>query len=559
MIKITEKEASKLPYSSSLFVEFNYKKEIVDILKTCDVFSYDNKTHIWEVPITSLHKLLDNLYTFDNIELNLLPDKKPKKQVDIKLPKYKIPLYKHQEEAVKFALSGMDKWLLLDDPGLGKSSTIIHIAEELLKAKKIEHALIICGFNILKTNWEKEIHKHSDLTCRILGKKISKTGKVNYGSIPERLIELKNKIEEQIIIINVESLRNEEIVKAINSGPNKFDLVVFDELQVLSSPSSQQAKGLLKIKSKYKIGATGTLLTSSPLNAYVPLKWIEAEHGTFTNFKYYFCRYGGPFKTDLIGYKHLDILQDQINEHSLRRKKELLDLPEKTIIDEYVDMDKAQEDFYLDIVNGIVSEADKVELKPAAVLSMVTRLREVTACPTILTTSNISSAKIDRACELVKEILSNNEKVVIFSMFKETLNVLMDKLSFGNPVLCTGDVKDDIVSKNIDNFQNDDIHKILLAVPKRLGAGVTLTRANYGIFIDVPWTMAEFQQAQDRIHRIGSNKKVFIYHLITNNTVDERVKEIVYTKGAISDYIVDSADIPPQLMGKLRNIIEELK
>ena len=149
-------------------------------------------------------------------------------------------------------------------------------------------------------------------------------------------------------------------------------------------------------------------------------------------------------------------------------------------------MDKAQEDFYLDIVNGIVSEADKVELKPAAVLSMVTRLREVTACPTILTTSNISSAKIDRACELVKEILSNNEKVVIFSMFKETLNVLMDKLSFGNPVLCTGDVKDDIVSKNIDNFQNDDIHKILLAVPKRLGAGVTLTRANYGIFIDVP-------------------------------------------------------------------------
>ena len=71
--------------------------------------------------------------------------------------------------------------------------------------------------------------------------------------------------------------------------------------------------------------------------------------------------------------------------------------------------------------------------------------------------------------------------------------------------------------------------------------------------------MAEFQQAQDRIHRIGSNKKVFIYHLITNNTVDERVKDIVYTKGAISDYIVDSADIPPQLMGKLRNIIEELK
>ena len=93
---------------------------------------------------------------------------------------------------------------------------------------------------------------------------------------------------------------------------------------------------MLKLdKAKYKIGLTGTLLISDPLDCYVPLKWIDAEKGTYTNYRYYYCSFGGPFGNVMVGYKNLDILKNQLNVCSLRRTKDILDLPEKTITHEF--------------------------------------------------------------------------------------------------------------------------------------------------------------------------------------------------------------------------------
>lgn len=72
-----------------------------------------------------------------------------------------------------------------------------------------------------------------------------------------------------------------------------------------------------------------------------------------------------------------------------------------------------------------------------------------------------------------------------------------------------------------------------------MGTGHTLTAANYAIFIDTPWTDADFQQASDRIYRIGQNKRVLIITLITKDTYDERVQEILDRKEMLSTYLVD--------------------
>ncbi len=128
------------------------------------------------------------------------------------------------------------------------------------------------------------------------------------------------------------------------------------------SPTSQQGKNLLKVnKAKHLIGATGTLLLNNPVDAYVPLKWIGAEHGTFTNFKYYYCNYTGQFNNILIGFRNLNILQDQIDKYSLRRTKDILDLPPKNIIHEIIEMEPAQAKFYNDLKEGIVKDSDVKE------------------------------------------------------------------------------------------------------------------------------------------------------------------------------------------------------
>lgn len=558
MIRIKEDITKKCPGETSLFVTFKYDANIVSIVKQCDGALYDKKNIQWEVPSSELSKLINQLNEYDDIELNLLSEKQVKNE-EILLSNFKTQPFPYQLDGIRYGLQkGHEQWLLTDAPGLGKSLQILYIAQELKKQKKIEHCLIICGINTLKTNWKKEIEKHTNLSCKILGERVNKKGIINYAGVKERLEDLKNPINEFFAITNIESLRNNDIIKAINSGKNNFDMIVLDEAHCCKTPSAIQTKNFLKLnKAKYKIAATGTLLTNSPLDAYVPLKWIGREKSNYTTFRYYYVNYGGPFNNEILGYKHTDILKEQLNKCSLRRTKDLLDLPEKNVIHEIVDMNDKQQLFYKNIVEGIVNQVDKVNITTTSLLAMVARLRQATACPSILTTENITSSKIERCKDLIDQIVSNDEKVVIYSTFKETLNILKNELSEYKVLLCTGDIKDNIISDSIEKFQNDNDYKIMLATWSKMGTGITLTAANNAIFIDCAWTQANNEQAEDRIHRIGSKKPVFIYYLWANNTIDMRVKELVEDKSLVANYVIDD-EVPVQLLERLKQIIVDL-
>ena len=124
--------------------------------------------------------------------------------------------------------------------------------------------------------------------------------------------------------------------------------------------------------------------------------------------------------------------------------------------------------------------------------------------------------------------------------------------------MITGDVSEVDIEINKKRFQEDSKYKVMLATCQKAGTGFTFTAASYAIFIDTPWTAAELGQAQDRIHRIGSNKAVFIYELITKDTIDERVAEIVETKEAISDFIIDNK-ISQSSLDSLKKYILDFK
>ena len=559
MIFIEEQLSNKVVGKTSLYINFSYDPQLVELMHSCDGAYYDSKSKTWEVPNSNFKKIIATARELDDIKIKLLTIKESDSKIlNYNLIDYKVKPFQHQIEAIQYGLNHKS-WLLLDAPGLGKSASMIHLAEELYARKKISHCLIICGINTLKFNWKKEVAFHSNLSVRILGEKINKKGNTVIGSVQERLNELKSPIDEFFVVTNIETIRNNDIAKELNNSKiNKFDMVVVDEIHTCKSPTSQQGKNLLKLKSpKYKIALTGTLLLNSPLDAYMPLKWIGEENSTYTNFKYYFCNFSGPFNNILSGYKNISKLKSILNDCSLRRTKDSLDLPSKTIINEFVNMNPQQESFYKNIVSGIVDQVDRVHISTASLLAMVSRLRQATACPQYLTTENIVSSKCDRAIDLASQIISNGNKVVIFSIFKETLNYLNENLKQYNPLLCTGDISDEIISHNIDQFQDDNEHKIILATTSKMGTGITLTKASYAIFIDAPWTQALCQQCEDRIHRLGSKNPVFIYYLWTNNTIDERVKDIVETKGLVSDYIIDDK-CNDGLISKLKQIIIDL-
>lgn len=565
MIYIEEKETNKVPGLTSLFISFTpYKKEIENVLIDITLKIYYNrsnikwncKDYVWELPLIYCSELIDKLSLYDDIEFKALPT--ILKNQKFELLNYKTTPYNYQKEAIMFGLNN-DNWFLLDDVGLGKSLELIYLAEELKYRNHIEHCLIICGINNLKMNWKKEIEKHSKLDCLVLGQRINSRNKLVIGNVNDRVEQLLNPIKEFFIITNIETLREEKIIKALKKNVNKIDLIAVDELHCCKTFQSIQSKHLLLTEAKYKVGMTGTLLLNDPLDTYVPLKWIGAEKSNYTIFKNFYCTFAGPSHNILTGFRNIELLKDQISKCSLRRKKdEVLDLPPKSIITEYVEMDDKQAKFYDNIKNGIVEEVDKVQLTTSSLLGMVARLRQATAYPGILTTENISSAKILRACFLVENIVENGGKVVIFSTFKDPVYELEKLLKQYNPLVATGDIDDVTVSQAIDDFQNNDINKVFIGTWQKCGTGITLTRASYLIFIDTPWTNGVFSQCCDRIYRIGTKDNVFIYNLITKDTIDERVLEILEDKKALADYIIDD-NLNTKAIESLKKYIQELK
>ena len=570
MIYITETaEPRKISGLSSLLVTFDFNQYIVDALKTIPTYYYHKKDNVWEFPVCYLGRLLDSLTFLDEIQLNLLDIPKsdqfrPGKfnlepLSEIEKVSFKLKPFEHQLEAINYGLAN-EKWLLLDSMGLGKSATIMWLAETLKRRGIIDHCFLICGVNSLKQNWKKEIEKFSTESAVVLGEYVTRNGTIRYRSMDKRAQQLKDPIEEFFVITNLESLRDDRVIEAFKKSSNKFGMIAFDEAHKAATKSSQQGTNLLKLDAPFKIAATGTLITNNPLSAYVPLSWTGNDQSTLTAYKSQYCNFGGFKNAQVIGFKNLEVLQEEISACSLRRTLDQVrsDMPAKTVTVELLEPEDDQRKFYEAIKEGVKEEADKIELKSANLLALTTRLRQATACPSLLTTQSVSSCKVDRCVELIQELTSQGEKVVVLSVFKETLNELAAKLGQFRFSINTGDTPDAVVANNVSRFQEDPKEQVFAGTFGKVGTGWTLNAASYMICLDTPYTDAMFSQATDRVWRVTNTRPAFITVLQCADTIDERVWEIVETKKELGEYLVDGIEFSSATNNRLDDALRQI-
>lgn len=565
MIEIKESIPMKLSGLSSFLVKFEYNPEIVEFIKQFQPAVFHKKELLWEIGANYLDRLIDGLTYYDDIKLTLL-DSEIKEISSISLSEeeinsFKVRPFEHQIEAINYGLEN-NKWLLLDGMGIGKSFEAMGLAETLYNRGEIEHCLIICGVDSLRTNWKSEIKKFSNLDCIVLGEYQTKTGNFRYKSIAERAEQLINPISEFFIVINKATIRDDRIIEAFKKSKNKIDMIVVDEAHLISNKSSSQGNNLLKLDAKYKIAMTGSLITNNPESCYLPLSWTSNDHSTLTNFRSQYCNYGGFGGREVIGYKNLDLLKEEIDSCSLRRTFDQVrgDMPKKTIEFEIVEMSDEHRKFYDAIKEGVKEEADKIELNTANLLALTTRLRQATSAPSVLTSNTIESSKVERAVEIIEEILSQGEKVVVFSTFLEPCNILMTKLERFHPLLATGEINDDLAQRNIDTFRNSPDFNLLIGTIGKMSTGYSMPECHYSVMLDFPWTYYAFSQAVDRIYRITSDQPVFIKALCCADTIDERVRNIVENKKDLQDYLIDGKEnsISQSLQNEMKNILLNL-
>lgn len=541
MVTIRIKKSKFMPEDFSAYVSFPYNEDILHTIQSLDKRSWIKGTKEWEIRIKDISVLLSK---FSYLAFNIYGryvDLSPKK-FDLTAYHFKTDCYKHQLEGFEYGMHH-DRWLLGDDQGLGKSKQAIDIAVARKQLQGFKHCLIICGVNSLKWNWRNEIKTHSNESSHILGQKIKKNGQITIGSNKDKLNDIVNldSISAYFLITNIETLRNDEIndeiIHQIDDG--NIPMIVVDEMHKAKSTSSIQGKALMKLQPKVRIAMTGTPLMNSPLDLYAILKWLGYEKHAFYTFKNYYCIMGGYGGYEIVGYKHLEELESQLQSIMLRRlKKEVLDLPEKTYIDDYVDMLPKQSIVYKEVKAEIKSNIDMISISPNPLAEMI-RLRQATGYTGILSSEIQCSAKLDRMEELVADSIANGQQVIVFSNWSQITDVAYVRLRIKYATNCiTGATKDNERQIIVDDFQVGRC-KVLIGTIGAMGTGLTLTAGTVVIFLDHPWSRALYEQAVDRAHRIGQTSNITIYNIMAKDTIDERIWELVKRKGELSDKIVD--------------------
>lgn len=542
----------------SAFVSFEYDSNIVSIIKSMGTRVYIPDKKTWEIPESAVPMLMSRLHDYDVLLRGEMRHETPESHAQ--LPSgfvFTTKPYKHQMEGVIYGLEH-ESFLLGDDQGLGKTKEIIDLAMCRKQTDGLKHCLIICGINGNKYNWADEVKIHSREDSWILGTRFTKRPPIKMieGSTKDKMEDLNNIPHQFFWITNIETLRGgsfkekqgkrtvirfpiaEKIQELCDKGI--IGMIAFDEAHKAKNPDSQQGKALLSIDCKGpKIPMSGTFVLNNPLDLYLPLRWSGFETHSFYAYKQHYCTMGGFGGKEIVGYKNLDELRSMVSKVMLRRVKgDVLDLPPKVHTIEWVDAYPEQKSLYKDVRDQVRDNIDKVKVHPDP-LSEMLRLRQVTGYPGILSSTVTKSAKMDRMEELVEDEVSVGGKAIIFSNWSEMTNVIRHKLKKYNPAYITGEVGSVQRMEEKDRFQNDPNCKVMIGTIGALGTGFTLTAAQLVIFVDEPWNRGIKDQAEDRAHRIGTRGTVRVVTILTRDTVDEGVYNLVQKKGKMADLLVD--------------------
>lgn len=575
-------------------VSFPYDPNLVEMIKTVPGRRWVQSSKFWTIPANNLGFLLNQLKgtryepqvrvtSWEALNVNATLDATQQiPDVDIS----NIPFYvkegskpfAHQLDTLRYYIGRHESnkhagFILGDEPGLGKTLSVINTAIYAKNRYKYKHCLVICCVNSAKHNWVADIklHTRGKYSGYILGTR-RKRDKVSLrydtGGV-EKLADLESghmygkATEDKLpyfLIVNVEALRYkvkksypfvDALIKLIKSG--QINLIAIDEIHKNASPSSSHGKQLLRIKKETAslvewIPMTGTPIVNRPTDVFLPLRLVDGHsYKSFYDWCKGFCVSSGFAVTDIMAYKNIPALKYMLQSNMLRRlRKAVLDLPPIQETVKYVENSPQQQKLYDAVV------ADLKRSKPQILTSLnplvqFLKLRQVNGAPELvdpsipLDSKYLSvNAKLSAVLEELEDASAANEKIIIYSNWVEPLRTLYRYISKTYKVCCyTGTMSDTDREKNKQRFQTDPTYTVMIGTVGALGTSHTLTAGRRVCFLDEPWTPTDKEQAIDRVYRIGTTGTVRVCTIITKDTIDERVHDILSTKDGVAKYIVD--------------------
>lgn len=421
--------------------------------------------------------------------------------------------------------------------GLGKTFQVISFLEDQEVKKSINKVLVVVPKSLL-TNWKKEFGKFNS-SYRVGIYHGDKRNNFDFDNTD--------------VIITTYSTAYLDLKKL---NELKHSVVVFDEIQTVKNHKSITSDAMKQIKSDMKIGLSGTPMENSISELWNIMDILNPN--VFYSRSAFIRRYSG---------KNYDELKSILNLFILRRMKKdvLKELPQKSEQIIYCDMEQEQRKLYTGI--NIAVKKAIMSLKAFAapvVLKGLTLLRECCCHPLLLNEETnidkiLESCKLDALNLLVDNLVSSGHKILIFSNYTSMLKLIQDEFEKNEHYkkiiyYLDGKTKDrlDIVNR----FESADEGIFLISI-KAGGVGLNLVSAQDVIIYDPWWNPFIEQQAIDRAYRIGQDKPVTVYKLVTANTIEERIIEMQKDKEHDFDELINGISTDKNI--DLKDILELLQ
>jgi SNF2 family DNA or RNA helicase len=438
--------------------------------------------------------------------------------------------FPYQVEAVE-AIKDLEFAAILHEQGLGKTKIAIDLALTWLERGEVDSVFLVTKKSLVE-NWEREVTIHSHLRPRIIGQDRSS----NFYALNS---------PARVYLLHYEACVSEARRLALFLKTRRVGIIC-DEAQKFKNPESNIARALFELGPQFtrRVVMTGTPVANRPYDIWAPIFFLDQGVALGTNFGTF--RHEYDLTADIarnerareVFESRLAALYDRLRPFSVRETKATagLALPGKHIIPVMVDAEEIQEELYTtyrdELRSIVVRDGVPVSDDAEDILKRLLRLVQVASDPALVDDAYQRTPGKRAALDMVlADALEEPEtKAIVWTCFTDNVDRLAKHLRRFGALRVHGKMSINDRNQSLSRFRDDATARVLIATPGAAKEGLTLTVANHAIFYDRSFSLDDYLQAQDRIHRISQTRPCYIYNLMMRGTVDEWVDELLGAK-----------------------------
>jgi SNF2 family DNA or RNA helicase len=436
--------------------------------------------------------------------------------------------FPYQVETVE-AIKSLPYAAIFHEQGLGKTKIAIDLALTWISEKALDSVIIITKKGLVR-NWEQEISAHSYFKAKTLDHN-SKTLFYAFNT-PARLY-----------LTHYETCVTAQKAFWLFLKTRRVGAIC-DESQKIKNPESEVAHALHALAKGFcrRVIMTGTPIANRPYDIWSQIWFLDQGTSLGGDFRSFRTNLDLPQESagkagrSLFSEALADIYK-KIKPFTVRETKEScgIVLPTKEIENILLDFEPAQERLYTSFRNElraeVVQDSKPVTDDAEAILKRLLRLVQVASNPSLVDESyHGTPAKLPKLRAILDMALAAGSKAIVWTSFTDNADWLARELKQFGAVKVHGKMAIEERNAAIAKFKEDKNCKIFVATPGAAKEGLTLTVANYAIFYDRSFSLDDYLQAQDRIHRISQKTTCYIYNLLIKDSIDEWVNELLSAK-----------------------------